>query len=63
METYLAIIKVLNSEDLITQKQIMRKADLNLISPKEYFNFLVDLGLIIEKNIGNKKYILLQTKD
>jgi predicted transcriptional regulator len=33
----------------------MRKADINLTSPKEYFNFLVDLGLIIEKNIGNRK--------
>jgi predicted transcriptional regulator len=55
METYLAIIKVLNNEGPITQKQIVQKADLNLASPKEFFDFLVDLDLIVEKKIGNKK--------
>lgn len=54
MEMYLAVIKVLNNCDLITQEQIMRKADLKLTSPKKYLNFLVDLDLIIEKTVGNK---------
>ena len=54
MEKYIAIIKVLNNWDSITQKQIMRKAELNLVSPKEYLNFLVKLDLIREETLGNK---------
>jgi len=54
MEKYLAVIKVLENWDLITQKQIMSKADLELASPKEYLNFLVKSGLIAEKNLGVK---------
>jgi predicted transcriptional regulator len=54
METYLAIIKVLIDEGLITEKQIMSKAELNLSSPKEYLDFLVGLDLIVKKKIGNK---------
>ena len=54
METYLAIIKVLNNEGPITQKQLMRKAELNLSSLKEYLNFLIELDLILEEKIGNK---------
>jgi predicted transcriptional regulator len=54
MEKYIAIIKVLNNWDSITQKQILRKADLNLVSPKEYLNFLVKLDLIREETLGNK---------
>ena len=53
MATYLAIIKVLNNKGLITQKQILQKADLNLASLKEYLDFLVEWGLIVEKKIGN----------
>jgi predicted transcriptional regulator len=54
MEKYLAIIKVLNNWDSITQKQIMHKADLNLVSPKEYLNFLVKLDLIREETLGTE---------
>ena len=54
METYLAIIKVLIDEGLITQKQIMYKADLNLSSPKDYLDFLVEMDLIVKKKIGSK---------
>jgi predicted transcriptional regulator len=54
METYLAVIKVLDNWDLMTQKQIMRKAALDLVSPKECLNFLVKLDLIIEKTLGNR---------
>ena len=53
MATYLAIIKVLNNKGFITQKQILQKADLNLASLKEYLDFLVEWGLIVEKKIGN----------
>ena len=55
LEKYLTVIKVLESWDSITQKQIICKADLNLALTKEYLNFLVKLDLIIEKTIGNKK--------
>jgi len=54
MEIYLAVIKVLDSWDLITQKQIMRKAHLNVSAPKQYFDFLINLNLITEKTVGNK---------
>jgi predicted transcriptional regulator len=54
MEIYLAIIKVLNNEGPITEKQLIRKAELNLSSLKQYLNFLVDLNLIVEKTLVNK---------
>jgi len=54
MEMYLAIIKVLDNWDLITQKQIMCKADLDVATPKDCLSFLVNLGLIVEKNLGTK---------
>jgi predicted transcriptional regulator len=54
MEIYLAIIKVLYNGDSMAQQQIMRKADINLVSPKEVFNFLVRLGIIKEKTFGPK---------
>jgi len=63
MEKYLAVIKVLGNWDSITQKQIVCKADFNLAVPKDYFNFLVKLGLIIEKTIGKKRYILSLKED
>ena len=62
MEMYFAIIKVLSKYDLITQKQILLKAGLMLESPKEWFNFLVDLELIIEKNIENKNVYSITDK-
>ena len=63
MEKYLAVIKVLDNWDSITQKQIMSKAALNLDSPKEFLNFLVNLDLIIEKTLERKKYILSHRRD
>ncbi len=57
MEKYLAVIRVLENGDSITQQQIMRKTELNLISLKECFNFLVKFDLIREKTIGSKKNI------
>jgi predicted transcriptional regulator len=54
MEMYLAVIKVLDNGDSITQQQIMRKAGLNLVSSNEFFNFLVRFDLIREKNLGPK---------
>ena len=54
MEKYLAVIKVLDNWDSITQKQIMCKAGFNLALPKEYLNFLVKLDLIVEKKLGTK---------
>lgn len=62
METYLALVKVLENWDLLTQKQIMAKADLDLDSPKEYLNFLVKLDLIIEKRIGHRKVYSITDK-
>ena len=54
MEMYLAVIKVLDSWDSITQKQIMCKAEISLVAPKELLNCLIQLDLIIEKSLGNK---------
>ena len=54
MEMYLAIVKVLSNEGPITQKQIIRKAGLNLSSIKEYLNFLIEFDLVVEERIGNK---------
>ena len=62
MEKYLAVIKVLENWDSITQKQIICKADFNLAVPKDYLNFLVKLDLIIEKTIGNKKVYSITEK-
>jgi predicted transcriptional regulator len=54
MESYLAIIKVLDRGDSMAQRQIMRKAELSLSPSKELLNFLVDLNIINEKTIGPK---------
>lgn len=62
MEKYLAVIGVLDNWDLITQKQIMEKADLDLESPKECLDFLVQMDLIVEKNLGNKKVYAITEK-
>ena len=53
MEMYLAVIKVLENWDSITQKQLLCKADVNG-APKEFLNFLIKLDLIMEKSLGNK---------
>ncbi len=62
MEKYLAVIKVLDNGDLITQKQIMQEADLKLESPKEALEFLVNAQLIVEKKVGNKKLYCITEK-
>jgi predicted transcriptional regulator len=62
MEMYLAIIKVLDNGDAITQQQIMRKAQINSIAPDEFLNFLIKLDLIREKNFGNKKLYFITDK-
>ena len=54
MEKYLAIIRVLDQTDSITQQQIVRKAGLGLILSKEFFNFLVRLDIIKEKTVESK---------
>ena len=62
MEMYLAVIKVLETEDSITRQQIIRKADLDLASSKESFNFLVKFDLIKEKTLGPKKVYSITDK-
>lgn len=62
MEKYLAVIRVLDNGDSITQQQIMRKAGLNLVSSKECFNFLVRFDLIREKTFGPKKVYSITDK-
>jgi predicted transcriptional regulator len=54
MEKYLAIIRVLDQMDSITQQQINRKAGLGLILSKEFFSFLVRLDIIKEKTVESK---------
>jgi predicted transcriptional regulator len=54
METYLAIIRVLDQTDSITQQQITRKAGLGLILSRELFNFLFRLDIIREKTVESK---------
>ena len=46
MEMYLAVIKVLDKGNSMAQQQIMRKAGINLSVSKEFFNFLIRLGII-----------------
>ncbi len=62
MEMYLAIIKVLDNGDAITQQQIMRKAQINAIAPNEFLNFLIRLDLIREKNFENKTLYFITDK-
>jgi len=62
MEMYLAIIKVLDKGDSMAQQQIMRKAGINFTVSKEFFNFLVKLGIISEHNIGPKKVYSITVK-
>ena len=62
MEKYLAIIKVLDDWDSITQKQVIHRAGLESEASKEFFNFLVRLDMIIEKNLGAKKVYSITEK-
>jgi predicted transcriptional regulator len=62
MELYLAIIKVLDHGDSITQQQITRKTGLGLAFSKELFNFLVKLDVIKEETVESKKVYSLTEK-
>ena len=62
LETYLAILKVLENWNSITQKQIIQKADLKLLSPKEDLNSLVNLDLIRERTQGKKRIYSITCK-
>ena len=54
MEMYLAVIKVLENGETMAQKQMMRKAGINLILTKEFFDFLVKMNIITQKTFVNK---------
>jgi predicted transcriptional regulator len=54
MEMYLAIIRVLDHGDSITQQQVTCKTGLGLVLSKEFFNFLVRLDILTEKTVGSK---------
>jgi predicted transcriptional regulator len=62
MEMYLAIIRVLDRGDSITQQQITRKAGLGFTLSKEFLNFLVKLDIIIERTAGSKTVYSLTDK-
>ncbi len=62
MEKYLAIIKVLDDMDSITQKQAVHKAGIEITAANEMFAFLVKLDMIIEKNLGAKKVYSITLK-
>ncbi len=62
LEKYLAVIKVLDNGDSITQQQIIRKAGLNIVSSKICFSFLISFGLIREKTLGPKKVYSITEK-
>jgi predicted transcriptional regulator len=62
MEMYLAIIRILDHADSITQQQVTRKAGLGLVLSKEFFDFLVRLDIIMEKTVGSKTVYSLTDK-
>jgi len=62
MELYLAIIKVLDHGDSVTQQQITRKTGLGLAFSKELFTFLIKLDIIKEETIESKKVYSLTEK-
>ena len=62
LETYLLIMKVLGDWDSLTQKQIMEKAGLNLVSPKGYLAFLVKLDISRGKDFWNQNRIFYSTQ-
>jgi predicted transcriptional regulator len=62
MEKYLAIIRILDQADSITQQQVARKAGLGLVLSIEFFSFLVRLDIIKEKTMGSKTVYSLTDK-
>ena len=62
MEMYLAIIRVLEQGDSITQQQVTRKAGLGRVLSKEFFSFLVKWDIIIEETVDSKKVYSLTEK-
>ncbi len=62
MEMYLAVIKVLENGETMAQKQIMRKAGINLVLTKEFFNFLVKMNIITQETFGSKVMYSLTDK-
>ncbi len=51
---YLAVIKVLENGETMAQKQIMRKAGINLDLTKEFFDSLVKMEIITQETFGSK---------
>jgi hypothetical protein len=62
MEKYLALIKIFNDWNSMTQKQTMCRADLDLTSPKEWLNFLVQHDLIEEKTLETRLFTPSKTR-
>ncbi len=62
MEMYLAVIKVLDNADSMAQQQIIRKAGIPAVPTKEFFNFLVKLGILSQKTLGSKVVYSLTEK-
>jgi predicted transcriptional regulator len=62
MEMYLAVIKVLDNADAMVQQQIIRKAGIPAVPTKEFFNFLVKLGIVSQKTAGSKVFYSLTEK-
>jgi predicted transcriptional regulator len=62
MEMYLAVIKVLDNADAMAQQQIIRKAGIPAIPTKEFFNFLVKLGIVNQTTTGSKVFYSLTEK-
>ena len=62
MEKYLAILKVLDDMDSITQKQVIHRSGIEIVAANELFNFLVKLDIIIEKSLGTKKVYSITQK-
>jgi predicted transcriptional regulator len=62
MEMYLAVIKVLDNADAMAQQQIIRKAGIPAVPTKEFFNFLVKLGIVSQKTSGSKVFYSLTEK-
>jgi len=62
MEMYLAVIRVLEHSDALAQPQIIRKAGIPNVPVKDFFVFLVKLGLIHKRSLGNNEVYSLTDK-
>jgi predicted transcriptional regulator len=62
MEMYLAVIRVLDNGGAMAQQQIFRKAGIPALPTKEFFNFLVKLGIVSQKISGSKVVYSLTEK-